>query len=151
MAAFAYCDNSQTRECSSTRWQVIGGILGDKTSFDGLENSWNRTLDHFQLRYFHMSEFTVSAHNTPFERLKGDEGARAEILTKFVDLICDRAFEISLVRGICGSLIRSSGAGRVGLGSRRTRCRWDVGFFRSQLPFEPIWPPGESYVVFGGQ
>jgi hypothetical protein len=35
---------------------------------------------------------------------------------------------IGLVRGICGSLIRSNGAGKVGSRSRRTRCRSGVGF-----------------------
>jgi hypothetical protein len=34
-----------------------------------------------------------------------------------------------LVRGICGSLIRSNGTGKVGSRSRRTRCRWGVGLF----------------------
>jgi len=41
---------------------------------------------------------------------------------------------------ICGSLIRSNGAEKLGSRSRPTRCRWGVGFFRSQLPFEPVWP-----------
>jgi hypothetical protein len=46
-----------------------------------------------------------------------------------------------LVRGICGSLIRSNGAGKVGSRSRRTRCRWASAPFRSQLPFAPLGPP----------
>ncbi|MGA3239944.1 MAG: PadR family transcriptional regulator [Bryobacteraceae bacterium] len=45
---------------------------------------------------------------------------------------------LSLVRGICGSLIRSNGAGKLGSRSRRTRCRGGAAFFRSQLPFEAI-------------
>jgi hypothetical protein len=47
------------------------------------------------------------------------------------------AFLFCLVRGICRSLIRSNGAGRVG---PRTRCRMvrAPALFPSQLPFEPV-------------
>jgi len=50
-----------------------------------------------------------------------------------------------LVRGICGSLIRSNGTGKVGSRSRRPKCRWGVGLFRSQLPFEPVWTPRPNH------
>ena len=45
--------------------------------------------------------------------------------------------KFSLVRGICGSLIRSNGAGKLG---PRTRCRMvrASALFPGQLPFEPV-------------
>jgi hypothetical protein len=39
----------------------------------------------------------------------------------------------SLVRGICGSLTRSHGAGKLGSRGRRTHCRWSAFFIASCL------------------
>jgi hypothetical protein len=47
--------------------------------------------------------------------------------------------------------MRSNGAGKLGSRAGEPAAGWwGVVFFRSQLPFEPIWPPDERYVVSAG-
>ena len=55
-------------------------------------------------------------------------------------------FKICLVRGICGSLIRSNGAGKLG---SRSRCRIvrASALFSSELPLSQFDSPGKRYAV----
>ena len=54
-----------------------------------------------------------------------------------------------LVKGICGSLIGSNGAGKVGSRSQRTRCRWGGGSFVASCLSKQFGLPGKRYALWG--
>jgi hypothetical protein len=68
-----------------------------------------------------------------------EDRARLAILDALIEIGSEvhTLIVVSLVRGICGSLIWSNGVGKLGL---RTRCRMvrDSALFPSLLPFEPV-------------
>jgi hypothetical protein len=87
------------------------------------------------------TEVTAKVVERHFETIGADPAAREQQEIR-------RAKQLGLVRGICGSLIRSNGAGKVGSRSRRTRCRWGVGFFSvASCLSNQFELPGKPYAV----
>src|SRR5260370_22233895 len=57
------------------------------------------------------------------------------------------AKKVCLVRGVCGSLIRSNGAGTLGSRSRQTRCRMMTLLFVATWLSDQFALPGKRYAV----